>query len=188
MPQRLPCYIETERLVLRQWVEEDAAALGAAVEASAEHLRPWMAWMADEPKPPEARAEKIRQWRADWEQGGDVVLGVILDGNPIGGTGLHRRLGPDALEIGYWIHAHHTRQGYATELSEALTEAAFGLEGIERVEIHHDKANVASSGVPRRLGYTKIEEIPSPPTAPAHLGIDVIWAVTREEWEAHGSG
>lgn len=174
--------------MLRQWAEEDSAALGEAIEASAEHLTPWMAWMADEPKPPEVRAEMIRQWRADWDQGGDVVLGVFLDGAPIGGTGLHRRLGPRALEIGYWIHAHHTRHGYATELSAALTDAAFEIDGIDRVEIHHDKANVASAGVPRRLGFTKVEEIPSQPTAPAHVGVDVIWAVTREQWEKRANG
>jgi RimJ/RimL family protein N-acetyltransferase len=182
MATRLPDYIETARLVLRLWAEEDAAALGAAIEASAEHLRPWMAWMAYEPKAPDARAEKIRQWRADWEQGGDVVLGVILDGNPIGGTGLHRRLGPDALEIGYWIHAHHTRQGYATELSAALTDAAFGLDGIERVEIHHDKANVASRRVPEKLGFTLAGESLRESDAPAAIGIELRWVMTRAEW------
>jgi len=41
-----------------------------------------------------------------------------------------------------------------------LTDAAFQIPGIERVEIHHDKANVASSGVPRKLGFELVEEVP----------------------------
>jgi RimJ/RimL family protein N-acetyltransferase len=58
------------------------------------------------------------------------------------------------LEIGYWIHAGFLRRGLATRVSCLLTDAAFTVAGIERVEIHHDKANVASAGVPRRLGFT----------------------------------
>jgi hypothetical protein len=33
-----------------------------------------------------------------------------------------------------------------------LTNAAFTVPEITQVEIHHDKANVASAGVPRSLG------------------------------------
>ena len=31
-----------------------------------------------------------------------------------------RRIGPDGLEIGYWIRAGYTRLGYATEVARAL--------------------------------------------------------------------
>jgi RimJ/RimL family protein N-acetyltransferase len=52
------------------------------------------------------------------------------------------------------------------------------------VEIHHDKANVASAGVPRRLGYTYVSEQPDEPTAPGEIGIDCTWRVTRSDWLA----
>ena len=42
-----------------------------------------------------------------------------------------------------------------------LTDAAFAMPGIRYVEIHHAKANVASSGVPRRLGFRVVGEGPS---------------------------
>ncbi len=151
--QPLPSSVETKRLVLRCWTVDDAEALATAITESLEHLRPWMPWAAFEPLPIEERRALITRWDQEWEAGGDVVLGVFLDGTPIGGTGLHRRIGPDGLEIGYWIHADHTRQGYATEVAAALTDLAFTVDGITRVEIHHDQANVASQGVPRTLGY-----------------------------------
>jgi RimJ/RimL family protein N-acetyltransferase len=180
--ERLPARIETERLVLRQWTEADVPGLNAAVTASIEHLRPWMSWIPGEPETVERKTERVVRWRREWEEGGDSVLGVFLDGEPIGGTGLLRRVGPTALEIGYWIHVDHTRRGYATEVSAALTDAAFTVPDVERVEIHHDKANVASAGVPRRLGFEMIGESEREPEAPAEVGVEWIWVMTRDEW------
>lgn len=72
----------------------------------------------------------------------------------VGGTGLHTRVGPDAREIGYWIHKDFTHQGFATEVSAALTKVAFEIEGMRRVEIHCAVENQFSAAVPQKLGYT----------------------------------
>ena len=112
-----------------------------------------MAWIAEEPLPLDRRKAMIDEWERDWVQGGDVVLGVFLDGRIAGGCGLHRRIGADGLEIGYWTHAAFLRRGVATRVAQALTDAGLALPGITRVEIHHDKANQASAGVPRGLGF-----------------------------------
>jgi ribosomal-protein-serine acetyltransferase len=150
-----------------------------AVTASLEHLRPWMPWIAAEPLTVSDREELIGTWRQQWAEGGDVVLGVFLGRHIVGGTGLHRRLGPDGLEIGYWVHADHVGQGYATEAARALTAAALALPGIERVEIHHDKANVISGRVPRRLGYDFVGEEVRAPVASAETGIHWVWRKAR---------
>jgi len=188
MPDRLPDRIETARLVLRQWREEDVPALNAAVTASVDHLRPWMPWIEGEPETVERRTERVVRWRTEWAAGGDSVLGVFLDGNPIGGTGMLRRVGEDGIEIGYWIHADHVNQGYATELSAALTDAAFRVAGIERVEIHHDKANIASGRIPEKLGFTLAEEKPREAQAPAEMGVELVWEMTRQSWAAREGG
>ena len=69
-------------------------------------------------------------------------------------------------------------------MSRVLTDAAFGLDGIEAVEIHHDITNTASAGVPRALGFEDLGEFPSPREhpAPAECGIDRAWRMTREGW------
>lgn len=179
---RLASWIESDRLTIRQWTEDDAEQLSLAIVASLDHLRPWMAWIAKEPCTVEDRRGLIRRWRSEWEQGGDCVVGAFRDDAVVGSAGLHRRVGPQALEIGYWIHADHIRRGYATEVAAALTSAAFELPDIERVEIHHDKANIASGGVPRRLGFSLVEETPDSVTAPSEIGIECRWVVTRSEW------
>jgi RimJ/RimL family protein N-acetyltransferase len=45
-----PAYrIHTQRLVLRCWHPTDAPLLKAAIDASLEHLRPWLPWAQYEP-------------------------------------------------------------------------------------------------------------------------------------------
>ena len=180
--QRLPDFVTTERLVLRTWTAEDAEALSLAVTASFEHLRPWMPWAAAEQVSIEDRRKLISDWDKDWRAGKDVVLGVFLDGTIIGGSGLHRRIGDAGLEIGYWIHVDYIRRGYAAEASAALTDVAFTVDGIERVEIHHDRANVASAGVPRTLGFELVAEKVDAVTAPGEEGIDCTWVMTKDRW------
>ena len=179
---RLPDYLETDRLVLRTWRREDARAIGIAVTESLDHLLPWMPWAALEPLPLDDRRKLIDEWDAQRRAGKEVVYGVFLDGTVVGGSGLHQRIGPGTLEIGYWIHVDHVRRGYASEVSAALTEVAFSVDGIERVEIHHDRANVASSGVPRVLGYELVGETPDARDAPGEEGVDCIWVMVKDRW------
>jgi RimJ/RimL family protein N-acetyltransferase len=129
---------------------------------------------------PTVRRRLIEGWQHDQAtDGGDAVYGMFADGTVVGGCGLHRRRGPDVLEIGYWVHADHVRQGLATEAARLLTAAAFAVPGIVRVEIHHDRANLASRAVPARLGFTYVGEVPDQVDAPAEEGIDCIWARTE---------
>lgn len=182
--ERLPDLVHSPRLTLRRWVGADAPALSAAILESADHLRPWMPWIASEPVRLDERVALIDRWNADWEQGGDLVVGIFMNGTVVGGSGLHKRRGPGVLEIGYWVHVDHVRQGIAAEVSELLTAAAFTVADIERVEIHHDKANEASAGVPRRLGFRFADEAPNAVLAPGETGIDCRWTMTRDDWVA----
>jgi ribosomal-protein-serine acetyltransferase len=177
----LPERIDVTGLVLRRWTVADAAAQQQAVAENIEHLRPWMPWMAEEPQPLESRRELIARWDREWAEGGDSVLGVFLDGAVAGSCGLHRRAGPETLEIGYWIHRSFLRRGLATRVATMLTEAALSVPGIEAVEIHHDKANEISARVPRRLGYRLVEERPVAPRAPAEIGVKCVWRIERRD-------
>ena len=160
----------TQRLALRPWQAGDAAALSIAIAESAEHLRPWMSWIATEPRSLAERQAMIARWETERRAGGDMVFGMFIGGVVIGGCGLHRRLDADGLEIGYWVHAAHTRMGHATHAAEMLTSLAFSFREIHRVEIHCDHANRASQGVPRRLGFTQVGQQQKPfrhPVKPA---------------------
>ena len=147
-----------------------------------------MPWISVEPVSLVDRLSLIDQWRTEWERGGDEVIGAFLDGVVVGSTGFHRRRGPGALEIGYWVHRDHIRKGFATEIAGSLTNVAFTVPDIERVEIHHDKANIASAGVPRSLRYTYAGETLDAVTSPGEVGIDCRWVMNRHEWIAKAGG
>jgi ribosomal-protein-serine acetyltransferase len=181
LPERLE---GTDGFVLRRWVPADAPELSRAIDESADHLRPWMPWAADEPLPLEGRRAMIERWERDWAKGGDVVLGVFVDERIAGGCGLHHRLGPDGLEIGYWIHPAFVRRGLATRLTEMLTDAAFEVPGIIRVEIRHDQANHASAGIPRGLGFEFLGVQAREPVAPAETGMQWRWRMGKATWDA----
>ena len=156
-PAVTPAYrIRTPRLVLRCWNPGDAPLLKAAIDESLEHLRPWMPWVASEPEVLQAKIERLRKMRADFDLDKNFIYGIFdrQEQRVLGGTGLHTRVGPAALEIGYWIHKDFINQGLATEASAALTRVAFEIHAIQRVEIHCDPENGPSASVPRKLGFT----------------------------------
>jgi ribosomal-protein-serine acetyltransferase len=83
---RLPEYIVgPDALTLRRWARDDAAELGEAVADSVEHLRPWISWIAHEPLSVTERRALIDGWHQEWLAGGDVMMGVFVDGAVAGG-------------------------------------------------------------------------------------------------------
>ncbi|MBU1050349.1 GNAT family N-acetyltransferase [Candidatus Bipolaricaulota bacterium] len=154
--KRGPAYrIETERLVIRCWEPEDAALAKKAIDASRDHLREWMPWADTDPEPLEVMVKRVRHFRAMFDLDKDYVYAIFNRGETqvLGGSGLHTRLGEHAREIGYWIHVDHINQGYATEVSAALTKVAFEIDDVDRVEIHCSPLNLASASVPRKIGF-----------------------------------
>jgi ribosomal-protein-serine acetyltransferase len=160
-------------VTLRRLREDDLDAVFGAVTESLDHLRPWLPWAAGYTR--QSAAEFLARAARGWADGSEYNYAVIADGAMAGGCGLMSRIGPGGLEIGYWVHRAHVRRGLATAASAALVEQAFRLPGVNRVEIVHDELNVASGGVPRKLGFTEVGRRPPPEGS----GVDVVWRLTR---------
>lgn len=173
---------------VRRWRPEDGAELRAVILASDAHLRPRMAWL-DRWAPAECDpVATVDGWNADWEGGGDLHAGIFERGTIAGAVGLHRRLGPTGLEVGYWLGAHATGRGLATIAAGLATDLAFADPAIDHVRIAHDVTNVASEGIPQRLGYARVGEIACERAlGPADTGMDLIWETTRAAWPGYAS-
>ena len=87
------------------------------------------------------------------------------------------------MEIGYWIHVDRIGQGLATEVSRALTDAAFAIPGIERVRIQCDDENIRSARVPAKLGYS-LQRVEVPDSGTWEGRPTQVWDVARADWIA----
>jgi ribosomal-protein-serine acetyltransferase len=154
----------------------------AGINESLEHLRPWMAW-AQHPATHEAIAAVYAEADQQWSQRRDFlyVLVETATDRVVGGSGLHGRVGATGLEIGYWVHVELGGRGVATEVARALTTAAFGIPGIERVRIQCAVDNVRSARVPRKLGYALVSE-GEPGEGPCEGVATQQWVIMREAW------
>jgi ribosomal-protein-serine acetyltransferase len=168
-------------LEVRVWRESDAAALGAAIADSIEHLRAFMPWIAQEPIALADRVLMIRRWEAERLAGGDAVYGILRDGRVVGGTGAHRPdadrrpMADDAVEIGYWLTPDEQGRGTMTAVVRALTDLLLDLPGLTHVHIRMDEANVRSAAVPPRCGYRLVAQARREVSAPAETGVFLIW-------------
>lgn len=152
-----PAYsIRTERLLVRCFAPSDAPALKQAIDASLDHLLPWLPWAREEPQSVEAKAEALRVFRARFDLDRDWNYGVFLpdESELVGGLGLHARgQAREARELGYWIAKAHAGRGLASEAVAALVRVGFEIDGLERLEIHCDEENLRSAAIPRKLGF-----------------------------------
>jgi RimJ/RimL family protein N-acetyltransferase len=100
-----PAYrIETPRVILRCWEPADTPALRALLADNLEHLRPWVPWIADEPKPVEEKLREVRGWRAafDQDQMWNYALLSAEDG-ALAGNLVVCRHSPDTVDLGGWV-------------------------------------------------------------------------------------
>jgi RimJ/RimL family protein N-acetyltransferase len=169
--------IETPRLLLRPWSADDAAALAAVLAASHAALSRWTPWVLEESATRDALRARLERYALNFSAGVEWRYAIVERANDsaiLGGCGLHPRVGPGAIEIGYWLATAATGQGFATEAAAALTEAALRMPGIERIEIRCEPANDGSMRIPERLGYRALAKLVHEPETPGRPAADVV--------------
>jgi RimJ/RimL family protein N-acetyltransferase len=141
----------------------------------------------DEPETVEAKAQRLRAFRASFDTDRDFLYGIFArDGRRVlGGIGLHPRIGEGGLEIGYWIRSDFQGQGLVSEATAALVRVAFEVHAVRRVEIRCDPANTRSSAVPARLGFTHEATLrQNSLTSDGSPRDTMIWALLSAEYHA----
>jgi RimJ/RimL family protein N-acetyltransferase len=184
-PARPPDTVDAGPVVLQRQVAADAPLAAQAVAASLDYLVPWMPWAVPSAASVETQSARMRDADTQWDAGTDFIYLLRQPGgrpgqDPVLGTiGLHRRVGPGSIEIGYWTHVDHAGKGYMTAAARAATEVAFDLGDVRRVEIHTDEANARSAAIPPKLGYRLARVDQRRPQAPGESGRLQIWVRTR---------
>ena len=173
---------------VRRWAAEDAEELRDVIMGSAERLRPRLPWVDEWFADDYDALGKVAEWNEKWDAGADRHFGVFVEDMIVGAAGLHDRLGPGGLELGYWLADGWTGQGIMTIAAGLLTDLAFADPQIDHLRIIHDVTNLPSAGVPRRLGYTLLgDREATGMRAPDDVGIDCLWELRRADWPGYAS-
>ena len=82
-------------------------------------------------------------------------------GELIGRAGLEHREYHDEIELdlGYVIGTNYQRQGFATEVCEAIIEYAKENTGFERINVMIKDENLASKKLAQKLGFLHVEDL-----------------------------
>lgn len=158
--------INAGELVLKRWEPEWAGEAAAAIRESLPELSPFLAWAYEGYGVPDARTY-IEMSVKGWTEGTEFNYAIFTSvGELIGSIGLMTRLGPGVLEIGYWMRTPWTGRGYMTAAVSTLTRVALTLDGVQRVAVRFDAANLASARVAAKAGYVEVSREQREPTAP----------------------
>ncbi len=145
--------IETERLLLRRFVLEDAPDVQrlagdwhvAKMTIAIPH--PYQDGMAE---------QWIKHHQEPFDKKDLITLATTLKttGTFIGwvslGTSKEHHLG----ELGYWIGKPYWNNGYCTEANRALIDYGFEVLGLNRIQARHLVHNPASGRVMQKLGMS----------------------------------
>ena len=143
--------LETERLILRPWQDEDAADL--YTYAKDPEVGPPAGW------PPHTDVENSRQIIRDFLSGPETYAVCLKNGKPIGSVGLQLKGSTDMTdredecELGYWIGKPFWGQGLIPEASRALLRRAFEDLGMRAVWCGYYVGNKKSKRVQEKLGF-----------------------------------
>ncbi|HEX4933844.1 MAG TPA: GNAT family N-acetyltransferase [Gemmatimonadaceae bacterium] len=159
----------TERLQLRSWSGDDAAALLPILEANWAHLSPWIPARVARPAPVPELRERLQGYAQAFDADREWRFAMLArdDGRILGEASLFPRsatgrvpLGEaDRAELGYWMRADETGRGLVTEGVMALVAAGAAIGRFRHLEIRCDARNAPSAAIPRRLGFTLAETI-----------------------------
>ncbi len=180
MEKQLRVVLETERLILRPWAEEDAAECYRY--AKDPDIGPAAGW------PVHTSVENSREIIRNVLSKPETYAIVLKEtGLPVGSIGLHRNdlaTGDDEAELGYWLGKPYWGRGIVPEAARELLRHAFEDRNLARVWCGYYDGNEKSRRVQEKLGFSyqwASENVPVPQLGEVRKGH--VNCMTREEWE-----
>jgi ribosomal-protein-serine acetyltransferase len=160
-----------------------AQAIFDLTDCNRDHLRPWMPWV-DSTVTVEDTRSFLTFVRAEYAAGRQFHGNLRYAGTIVGGMGLRMDRANAKAELGYWVDAGHVGRGIVTRAARALTSAALGELGFQRVCIRAGVDNVRSRAVPERLGYAFEGVLRAHEKVGERFLDHASYAVLADEWRA----
>jgi RimJ/RimL family protein N-acetyltransferase len=140
--------LHVDGFVLRAWQPEDAPAVVAAY--SDPDIQQWHARSMTENE----ALDWIAAWPERWRQETDCGWAAASDEGVLGQISLRAvNLDEGRAGISYWVMPHARGRHIAPRALVAVTQWAFEVLGLHRIQVDHSTRNLASCRVAERAGY-----------------------------------
>jgi len=177
--------IETPRLVLRPFVEDDLAAFHSYSRLN--EVAQYLYWDPRDEVASRAALE-LNMTRTGLREDGDgLVLAIVW--REIGQVVGHSSLALNSAihrqgEVGFIVHPDHQGRGLATEAAQVMLRLGFENYHLHRIMARCDARNLASAGVMKRLGMRQEAHFIHNEIFKGEWGDEFIYALLEDEWRA----
>ena len=175
--------LETKRLILRPWRDEDAQALYQY--AKDPRVGPVAGW------PPHTSVENSREIIRDVLSAPETYAVILKEtGGPVGSVGVlfagqgSAPMGESEAEIGYWIGVPHWGRGLIPEAVGLLLERCFLELGRTAVWCGYYDGNQKSRRVQEKCGFIYHHTVENTPSPMGDLRTEHFTRQTRAQWAA----
>jgi len=169
--------LETERLILRRYKEDDFEAIHSYASTKENNL--YMPWG------PNTEAETRAFIKMSMEREHHFVVILKETGALIGSCNLNQREGK--AELGWIIHRDHWKRGYGTEAARAVLKHGFETLNYHRIIARCDAENVGSYRIMEKIGMRReaLYHDARPPHKESKRAYsdELLYAMVKDEWE-----
>lgn len=138
--------METERLILRKWTEDDAEEVYRYAKD------PAVALITGFP-PHQSVAESLRVIRTIYVEEDAYAMVLKETGMPIGCISLRNAEKEGELELGYWLGVPYWGKGLMTEAAREIIRYGFEERHAEKIWCGYYKGNERSHRVIEKVGF-----------------------------------
>ena len=174
--------LQTDRLILRRFVESDAEAMFQNWASSAENLT-YVTW---DPHPDvEVTRKSIRNWVGSYTNPNYYKWAICLKEDPeqvIGYISIVAIDGNDSsCEIGYVLGKKYWGCGMMTEALKAVLDFCFTQVGFQKVKARYASLNPASGRVMEKAGMSYLQTIVNGVERKGYLADLIYYQISKKD-------
>jgi predicted acetyltransferase len=144
-----------DNLFMRSRNKNDASKVYEVIDNNRNYLRKWLPWV-DGTDSIAVIENVITEWEKNFNEKGEIVLGIYERGEYIGNIGLHdiKKHNRSGM-IGYWITEKQQGRGIITDCVRAIANLGFHMLDLNRIYLYCTTENEKSKAIPERLGFVQ---------------------------------
>ena len=177
--------LETERLILRKFMEDDFTAVHSYASCAENVV--YMVWGPNSEDQTRAFINMAIKNANEYPCTNYQFAAILKNTNKLIGACNLARIRSDEAEIGWILHRDYWKQGYGTEMGKAILKFGFGELPLRRVFAFCDDENIGSYRVMEKIGMRReglyMEGRPAHKLSDKKYSDELSYAILKDEWK-----